>query len=148
VRWVDLAWVYTALGQRDPARRAMEMALRLGPINRFVARAHARFSVHLNDFDRARAFLNSDQVSLDDPWMLSAEIAVATLQGQSSRHVKRARKVVESGRLHASHVSELACALASLAISAGKPKEARRLLRLALEAPTDNTLAHLEWIAD
>jgi tetratricopeptide (TPR) repeat protein len=147
VRWVDLAWVYTALGQPLSAEHAMRIALNLGRPNRFVLRAANRFEIHRNDFEKAASLLNRDPGRLEDPWLLSAEIATQSLLERTSKHIKIARRIVDRGGFAPWHVGELASALATVELSGGQNRSARKLLKLALREPTENAVAQVEWSA-
>ena len=63
IAWVDLARAYAMRGQASSAVRAMEMALRLAPENRFVLRAGARCFVHVDEPDRAHDVLRRRMVT-------------------------------------------------------------------------------------
>ncbi|MGB4592175.1 MAG: hypothetical protein WBI63_00140 [Coriobacteriia bacterium] len=89
--------------------------------------------------------LSSDALE-SDPWLISAEIVAAGAAGKESRLIKRARRMVESERIHPRHTSELASAIGTLEHEAGNRKQVRRLFGHALLAPTENTVAQASWI--
>lgn len=145
--WVDLALAYVSLGQRKKAERAVRAALGLSSSNRHVLRSAARYFVHAGDPGRALATLKRAPNLLADPWLLSAEVAVSNIAGRTSRHIKQAKQLVEAARFNRLDTSELAAAIASEEAASGNIKGAVRRMRLALEAPTDNTLAQGEWFS-
>lgn len=145
--WVDLARVYATLGQAVHAMRAMDRALKLLPSNRFVLRSASRLFVHLDEPDRADDMLRRREVTRVDPWVLAAEIGVATVAGRSSPFVKTARQILESAGRPPSHTAELASAIATLELEAGNLREARRLFRQSLADPNDNAVAQAGWAA-
>ena len=51
--WVDLARLYTLLGQNEQARQTLSIALKLAPTDRFVLRCTARFLHHIGEYDEA-----------------------------------------------------------------------------------------------
>lgn len=145
--WIDLALAYVSLGQDRKAERAVQTALGLSSHNRHVLRSAARYFVHSGDPGRAQETLTRAQNLLVDPWLLSAELAVSSISGRTSRHIKQARQLVDSGRFSKLDLSELAAAIASEEAASGSVKNAVRRMRSALEEPTDNTLAQGEWFS-
>jgi tetratricopeptide (TPR) repeat protein len=145
VAWCDLALQYSILGQANQAADSMAMALRLAPHNRFVLRSAARLWVHAGDFERAHRLLIPFAHLGIDPWLMAAEVAVASAGQRSPRSVKAGRALLDSEQVSAFNTTELASALATLEMEAGEPKRARRLFDRALVDPTENSLAQVEW---
>jgi tetratricopeptide (TPR) repeat protein len=143
--WCDLALQYSILGQPSQAADSMSMALRLAPTNRFVLRSGARLWVHAGDIERAHRLLIPVTHASHDPWLMAAELAVASAGQRSPRSVKAGRSLLESRRVSEFNTTELASALATLELAAGEPKRARRLFAQALADPTENSLAQVEW---
>jgi len=143
--WCDLALQYSILGQPIQAADSMSMAQRLAPTNRFVLRSAARHWVHAGDIERAHRLLIPVARSSSDPWLMAAELAVASAGQRSPRSVKAARLLLESQRVSAFNTTELASALATLELAAGETKRAKRLFAHALADPTENSLAQVEW---
>ena len=56
--------------------------------------------------------------------------------------------MLESGDFHKFHLSELASALGTIELKNGSRKKGRKLLTLALESPTENTLAQVAFLQD
>jgi tetratricopeptide (TPR) repeat protein len=85
------------------------------------------------------------EATLTDPWLLSAEIAAATVAGHSSRHIKRGRALLAAGHHSPRHLTELASALATVEMNDGNLPRARKLFRASLQAPNDNSVAQAGW---
>jgi tetratricopeptide (TPR) repeat protein len=146
ILWVEIAREYSALGQTDAARRALNTALALAPNSRHVLRSASRFFLHVHEPDRAHSILLASDALRSDPWLMSAEIVAASATGKESRLLKKSRDLVESGRVHPRHISELASAIGTVEHDAGNRKQVRKLFRHALVAPTENSVAQAGWI--
>jgi tetratricopeptide (TPR) repeat protein len=147
LRWADVARLYTIDGRPREASRAMKVALALSPENRYVIRSAVRLRLHAREPDAALAILSRNSGTRRDPWLLAAEIAVADLAHQRSRNVRRAQAMLDAGQFSDFELSELASALGTLELDAGDHRQARKLFRRALVAPTDNSVAQAEWAA-
>ena len=144
---VDVARDYAILGSLRQATHAMAMALALAPENRFVLRCAVRLYQHSGDLERAHDLIARARAAPGDPWLLAAEMAVASAAHRKPRFTKRARQTLAGGSHPPAHLSEMASALATLELAAGKTRAAKRLFGVALRAPNDNTLAQAEWAA-
>lgn len=144
---MDLAREYVGLGQPWAALKPVREALALAPGNRFVLRSASRFFLHQKDYEQAHDILRRADRTKKDPWLVSAEIAVASAAGRRSSLVKLGQQFIESKNFHPSHISELASALGTLEMEAGKVRLMKRLFRRALEKPTENSLAQAAWVA-
>lgn len=144
---MDLAREYVALGQPWAATKPVREALALAPANRFVLRCAARFFLHNKDSEQAHDILRKATVTKKDPWLVAAEIAVASAAGRNPSLVKTGRQFVESKNFHPAHISELASALGTLELEAGKVRMMKQLFRKALENPTENSVAQAAWIS-
>jgi len=145
VLWIDLARHYAILGHGEKARRAAQRGHHLAPDSRFTLRSAARLLVHLGDPEHGHEILRRSEATRKDPWLLASEIAVATVAGRHSRLIKVGQAIIEARHHHPKHTSELASAIATLELSSGNMKAARKLFRVALEDPNDNTVAQAEW---
>ncbi len=145
IAWCDIALQYSILGQAIQSTDSMLMALRLAPSNRFVLRSAARLWVHSGDPERAHRLLIPFAHASNDPWLMAAELAVASAGQRTPRSVKAGRSLIDSKRTSAFNSTELASALATLELAAGETKRARRLFDHALADPTENSLAQAEW---
>ncbi len=145
--WTELARAHSTLGQAQKAERAMEAALALNSTNRYVLRSAARLWVHLDEPDRAHKILLRSPATAEDPWLIAAELAVSNLVDTGPRHARVGSRMLSSrshGRLQ---TSELASALATLALISGSHRNSRRLFRQSLVTPTDNSVAQAGWAA-
>ncbi|MBB5234317.1 hypothetical protein [Deinococcus budaensis] len=144
---VDLARMYAALGVLVKAERHLAVALSLAPQHRLTLRAAVRFHVHAHDPREAVRLLRQQPVTLQDPWLMAAEISAAMVAGLPPRSVRRAREVLENREFLPLHTSELAAALGTLELTDGKTKRGRKLFQQALERPTENAVAQVQWAA-
>jgi tetratricopeptide (TPR) repeat protein len=147
ILWANLARLHLTLGCPEKATRAMQVALAMAPENRFLLRAASRLYLHQREKERAHLLLARAPRLRSDPWLLAAEIATADSRGRTSRNISLARKVIENGRYAPHHVSELASALATLELKAGKRRSGKRFVDLSLEDPTENAIAQAAWLA-
>jgi tetratricopeptide (TPR) repeat protein len=143
----DLALEYTGLGLLEQALKAMDVALRLAPDDRFILRSAARLLVHVGDSDGALEVLRHSDRTKIDPWLSAAEISIASTADRPSRFAKRAAHIVTGDRFPARQTTELASALATLEASTGAVKKALRLFRRSLVDPTENVVAQATWAA-
>jgi tetratricopeptide (TPR) repeat protein len=142
---VDLSREYTILGLDLKSVRAMEIALKLNPDNRFILRSAAHLYNHQGDPQYAHRLLRRSGFTRHDPWLLAAEIATATTSGRPPSFVNAGRRLLQDQSISPSHLTELASAIATLEFINGKTQVARKLFRAALDKPTDNSLAQAEW---
>ena len=144
VRWTDLALVHVNLGQLSQARHEMDIATRLAPDNRFVLRSAARLAVLLDEPDWGLKLLWASDAKAD-PWIRSAEISLSEQAGRRSKQIREATRALESDEWSAFHSSELAGEVATTELRHGSTRAARRLMKMALVDPTENTVAQAEW---
>lgn len=149
IAWVEMARYYFQLGHRDQAQKALEIAIALAPRSRFVLRSSACFFVETGQLDRAHSlFLNLGKSSMDDPWIVAAEIATAEQAGQHSALARRGKRLSDDADLPPFHLAELQSQLATLELRSGSDSRARKLFRRSLADPTDNSIAQVEWAAE
>ncbi len=152
--WMDLARLYTALGQQEKAREAIRVATNLAPENRFVLRSTARFLVHADGRNREDQiqeglwFLRGSQLLRRDPWIMAAEISLSTIVAKEPGSLKWARALASEDALDPWDSSELNGALATLAIQQGGIGKPRKLFNRSLRTPTENALAQAQWASD
>jgi tetratricopeptide (TPR) repeat protein len=142
--WTELSRLYASIGQGEKASDAMRVALALAPRNRYVLRSAARLLVHQGAPDEAHRLLLRATRESNDPWLVASEIAVAQFGDRVPQGVSNARRLLESG-LHPSQITELASALGTLELEAGKDRRARKLFNRSISDPNDNALAQAEW---
>ena len=145
IKIVELAREYATLGSIRKALRAMDTAVALAPANRFVLRSATRLYVHAGEIDKAHFILRRAPSLRSDPWLLAAEIAVASLRNQTSRHINVGLKQIANTNYNPFDVSELASAIATLEMENAKSRVARKLFGQALRRPTENSIAQAEW---
>jgi tetratricopeptide (TPR) repeat protein len=147
IAWSDLARRYTGLGQFDQARHALRVARLLAPDSRYLLRVTTRFLLHIDDADGAVRELRSSPRTMEDPWLLSALIAAATMSGQPLPGRRVAQRILDSGRFRKIETADLVSELGTLELSGGGDKRAKALMIQSLEEPTDNSLAQAFWVA-
>jgi cytochrome c-type biogenesis protein CcmH/NrfG len=145
IQWIDLARQYTVLGLEKQASRAVTIATTLGKNNRFILRSASRFYVHKGEVDRAHALLLGGESTRRDPWLLAAEIALAATAELPPRFATLGRRALDDESINPQHLTELASELATLELSSGKMRNAKKLFRRALASPNENSLAQAEW---
>ena len=145
--WVELSLCELVSGRDDAAQRAMVVALQLSRDNRHVLRAASRLFLHRGDWERAYDVVARSAAIAGDPWLIAAELSIAMLSSRTPRYVKQGRRLVETNLRGPRHVTELAGALGTLELEAGRRKRARDLFTLSAQEPTGNALAQLEWHA-
>ena len=147
IAWIDLSRIQMSCGHVLAAHKSMNVALSLASDNRFILRAAAAFYAGIDDPDRAAFILASAASSSNDPWIMSAEIAVSALCGGKSRSIIKGRSQLNSGVWDQRSLSELASEIATLEAEAGKDKAARRLFGMSLIEPTENAVAQAASIS-
>ncbi|MDQ3132287.1 MAG: hypothetical protein M3Q99_16185 [Acidobacteriota bacterium] len=145
VKLVELSREYATLGSVEKALRAMDTAVALAPANRFVLRSATRLYIHADEVDKAHYILRRAPSLRSDPWILAAEIAVASLREQTSRNVKVGLRQIADSNYNPFDISELTSMIATLEMENANSKLARKLFRQALRQPTENSIAQAEW---
>ena len=142
--WAEQARMYVQMGQRLPAKEAMRRALLLAPDHRYLLRAAVRLAVHLDEPERAHALLLATPRTQMDPWLAASEISVSALVERNPRFIRQARILLSQGNWSVGHLTELASALGTAEMDAGRSGRARDLLLTSLELPNDNVVAQAE----
>jgi tetratricopeptide (TPR) repeat protein len=145
IKLVELSREYAILGSIEKALRTMDIAVSLAPANRFVLRSASRLFVHAGEIDKAHYILKRAPSVRYDPWVLAAEIAVASLRDQTSSHVRLGMRKIDDSNYSPFDLSELTSAIATLEMDNANSKLARKLFRKALRKPTENSIAQAEW---
>lgn len=146
--WLDLAREYTILGQINKAERAVASVYSLSKFNRFILRSLARFYIHINRPDKSLYILNKSHQVTNDPWLMASEIATNTLMDKSSKFLKKGKNLIDDNNFSSFDVSELTTAIGTHEIEFGTFAKGKKLLRKALNQPSENSLAQLLWIND
>ncbi|MBO9732400.1 MAG: hypothetical protein J7623_27410 [Chitinophaga sp.] len=147
ILWVELARLYSFLGNESKAEKAMTVALGLSPNNRFVLRSATRMFIHFDNLDKALYYLRKSDATRFDPWLISAHIATSSLMKRFSPLIKNGISIINSKKFSEYDLTELASSIGTLELSEGRLKKSRELLELSLKSPNDNSLAQLEWLA-
>jgi len=147
VRWLDTSRAYAVLGLGSQAWQAMRTGLALAPNHRVVQRRGARLLVHLDRADEALSQVLSNPLLRSDPWLMALEITLSQICEKEPRSYRVGHSFVEQSAASPRHLTELAGALGTYHFMQGELKRARKLLRVAQQAPTENTLAQIEWLA-
>jgi tetratricopeptide (TPR) repeat protein len=145
IQWIDLARQYTSLGLDNRARRAVGVAISLNKNNRFILRAAARFYVHQGEVDHAHELVRRAPATPFDPWLLSAELALAAAAEVPPRFAHTGRKLLGDASMNPLSLTELAGELGTLELSNGKVRNAKKLFRQSLANPNENSVAQAEW---
>ena len=146
ILWMDLAFYYSAIGQTRAAESAVTVALSLNKENRYLLRSSSCFFMHTGSPDTALYFLRQSNAGRYDPWLVAAEIAISDTLESPSRRLKVAKNMIQSDSIPRFHLSELASALGTLELKSGARKRGRKLFSIALEDPTENTLAQAAFL--
>jgi Flp pilus assembly protein TadD len=144
VGWVDLARLYACIGVDHKADAAVKRALALHSDSRFVLRSASRLFVHLGDPDRAHWILKRSKLN-DDPWIVAAEIAVATVAGAAPVMLKQGSRILESRGASPFETAELASAVGMIDLLRSRLRPAKKLFKKALRHPNDNVVAQVAW---
>jgi tetratricopeptide (TPR) repeat protein len=147
IAWVDLAFYYSILGQNHQAEHCMKVALSLGVENRFILRSASRFFTHLNQPDRALYFLRKADLTKHDPWLIASEISISEAFGLKSKQIRVAKNIIERSETSARDLAELGGTIGTLEFKNGSVKKAKKLFKITLTDPNENTVAQAEWIA-
>ena len=146
ISWIELARLYTVLGQVDSASKCVQIAINLAPNNRFVLRAASRFFVHTGEVGRSLHIIRKSNAIAGDPWLQAAEISLSDAVGTSSRYLKKGINAILNETWAPRHTAEL-CGAAATILNANGDRRARKLIRLSIRDPNENALAQAEWAA-
>jgi len=143
--WADLARLYTILGLQEQAKKAMQIAYYLAPLNRYIIRSAIRLELHLNQPEKAHYLLRKTETTKHDPWLMATEIAINSILEKRSKLIKKGMKIVYSRSINPFHICELSSALACEELSNGNSKKAKKLFAISVQKPNDNALAQAIW---
>ena len=143
--YIDMARGYAILGQTTQAKMALRCALSLAPDHRVTLRLSSRFLVHVGDPKRAHDLLRHHPRTKSDPWLMAAEIAVASVAGRSAHYMKKGQQLLERTSLPPAHLTELYSAVATQLLGDGRTRAARQAFVKSLSLPTDNAVAQAHW---
>ena len=146
IKWTDLAFYYSVIGQNNKADKCIVTALALNSENRFLLRSAARFFLHTQQQDKALYFLRKSSISKKDPWIISSEISISDSIDKTPLFLKYAKEILAKNDFDPHQVSELAGSLGNLEINRGSSKKGKKLFEMSLNDPTENVLAQIEWL--
>lgn len=147
VALIDLARIYTVLGQKEKARNAIFIATNLFPNHPFVLRSAARFFIQVDKAEEGLYLLNRSTRTPYDPWLLSAKLSIEDILEKQHKQYKAARMLADSKQFSPFQLGELSGSIASILIADGDIKQAKKMFNKALIAPNDNVVAQAIWAA-
>jgi tetratricopeptide (TPR) repeat protein len=145
ISWIELARLFLIIGKERPAERCILVATQLAPDNRYISRIGSRFFTHTGDFTKAKQILKANMAFQVDPWLLSADISISSLNNKSSFNIKKGRELIASQNYSSFDLNELLAALATEELGSGNIKTSKRLFNQSLIDPNDNSLAQVVW---
>lgn len=145
ISWIELGRLFLIIGKEHPAERCILVATQLAPDNRFISRVSSRFFTHTGDYKKAKQILKNNAAFRVDPWLLSADIGISSLDNKSSFNIKRGRELIISKNYSPYDLNELLSAIATEELNAGSMKDSKRLFSQSLISPNDNSLAQAVW---
>lgn len=143
VAWAELALLHAWNGNKEHARRCMTIAVGLAPNDRFVLRSAVRCFAHLRQHTIGLELINRSERTKNDPWLLSAQIAMAQALDKPQRLMKNAKAMIESKAFKPWDLSELNAAIGSVLHHDGAEKNANKHFRASLIEPTENALCQV-----
>ena len=144
--WCELSRQYTIVGHKKKSEQAILIAYGLAPENRTILRSIARFYTHVGDPERALYYLRKSALLLEDPWVLSAEIALTNKISKASKNIKRGRSMLVDTNFHPIALSELASELGTMDFFAGNSKQGKQKFEIAIKSPHENAVAQIAWV--
>ena len=112
--WLDLARAYTILGQENKAHDSISRALYLAPFHRHIIRSAVRLFVHFGEFGRAHSLLTRNPRTPNDPWLIAAEVSVASTAERKPKFARCGWSLIKSSGLPPKYLTELHSAIGTL----------------------------------
>lgn len=145
ILWVELSRYYSIIGQLEQAIKTMKIAYSLAPENRFILRSLSRLFVHSGDYDIAHDIIRKSPLIKSDPWILSAEIALASQRERQSKFIKEGINMVNSDKFNPFSITELSSGIGTIELENGTVKKSKSFFTKSMISPNDNSLAQAEW---
>lgn len=145
ISWIELARLYTILGQKKSAMKAINIAVSLAPDNRFVLRAAARFFVHSHEPDQGLYLIRKSTLTKHDPWLQATEISISAVSGLKSSYMKSASRFMKKEKWSPWDTAELYGAAATTISIDGNFQQAKKLMKLSTRDPNENALTQAQW---
>ncbi len=145
IAWIDQARLYTIMGQREKARRAVLIALHLAPTNRLIVRSAIRFFIHFDEWDTAAFYGQKAYELTKDPLILGPLLSVRTqLQKLPERLRPIANKALAANNTFL--FSEVLASIGTLDILQGAEKRSRKFFKRAWEDPAQAVVSQSQWV--
>ena len=145
ILFTELARLYLIVGNEERAKKNIAIAISLAPSNRYVLRSAVRLYAHFDEAERGFDLLHKNPRSRHDPWLASAELAMAGLIGKSRMVLKGAGRILTSDDFSPFSLTELQAGVGSVELLDGDRRRSKRLFQASLQHPNDNSLAQVEW---
>ena len=142
---MELALLQVYSRRLKAAERSIKVALQIAPENRHVLRAAVRLFHHIDETDRGLQLIRKSNATPGDPWLMAAEIALATRLDKSSQFMKKGLALLAEDKHLPRQTTELAGAAATTVSLDGNRKRGRRLFKYSMVDPTGNSLAQAQW---
>lgn len=143
--WMESARLYTIKGQLDKARRAVLVALAMAPCDRYIVRSAARFFIHAGELDSAWHHVSIAARATQDPWVRATLVSLAVLlERDAPKDIRSVPRQLNSDGIF--HYSELIESVGMLHLLSGQASQAKKSFKRAWLNPSDNVIAHGEWI--
>ena len=146
IGWIEQARLYTIIGQKRNAERAIALALKLAPYDRFVVRTAVRFFIHRGDWEQANQIAAIAAKVTNDPWLVSVWISTGTQLQKLPTKFKRLFSSALAANNELFHFSEMLEACATQELLAGSEKKAKQAFQQAWRKPPKTVVAHSQWI--
>jgi Tfp pilus assembly protein PilF len=143
--WSDLSLLYAKKGNNEKSHRCAIIALNLSRNNKFILRNTSCCFLHSGDPERALDILRKSSYEKSDPLINSAEISIANYYGLKSKHINAGKNLVFDENISSFSRSELAAELATMYLRDSDIKKAKKLAKLSIIDPNENSLAQIEW---
>jgi tetratricopeptide (TPR) repeat protein len=143
--WLDQARLYTILGQREKARKAILAALHLAPFNRLIVRSAIRFFVHFEEWDAASFYGERAYKITQDPLVLGPLLSIRT---QLEKLPRRLKSIADEALTADDSFlfSEVLAAIGTLDILHGAQKRSRKFFKRAWLDPTQSVVSQSQWV--
>ena len=145
ILFTELARLYLIVGNEGRAKRNIAIAVSLAPSNRYVLRSAVRLYAHCDEAERGFDLLYKNPCTRHDPWLASAELAMAGLIEKNHLVFKSAGRTLTSDKFSPSSLTELQAGVGSVALLNGDRRRCKRLFQASIQYPNDNSLAQVEW---
>lgn len=144
--WMDLAFYYSVLNDKDKARRCATVSYNLSKKNPYICRSYSRFLVDDGRPEEALYILRKSGLLFDHPLFMSAYVAINDYYNLKINILSKAKKLIKSSRINPQYISDLLSSLATIEIESGSVKKGKELLKQSLISPTENSIAQASWL--